>query len=362
MSELKNSIINIQPREKSGSTSSNRFDFQKNWAICKILELHEKPEDYLVTLEYHDDLVVFDSSTDPKKISFYQVKTNKNPNWTINSLVKRKSGKNGLLNSHLGKLYDHIEKFNDSVESLNFVTNNKITGKLYNDIKCEDTSGFCCKDLNKVDLDKIIQSLKEEHSLNNLKDFASITFFKLGELSIDKHSELTKIKLAEYIEKYLPEVKYQISPLYKSIFDEIRKKSNIEKSVTNFNELKKHKSISRNDFDSYLENLKYSNSIHDLSNAIEHRLNSEKADFKTIRNFRKNSKIYEIKKMTYNDKSLKKLEKEISHIINEMELDADDNLQEFAEQIIKKLDANEFINNNINKELIHTIIYYRLYE
>lgn len=360
MSELKQNIIKIRPRENSGSPVSNRFDFQKNWTLCKIIELHEKPDDYLVTLEFHDDVVVFDSSTNPDKISFYQVKTCKSPNWTIKGLISRKKGTNGLLNSHLGKLYEHLENFGDSVESLNFITNNTIKGKLSNNIKCENTFGFCCNDLDKTELDKIIQSLKQEHSLNDLKDFSSITFFKLGELSIDKHSELTKIKLAEYIEKYLPEVKYQISPLYKSIFDEIKKKSNIEKEITNFEELKKYKSVSRQDFDSYLESLNSSNTIKELSASIEGRLNAENVDFSTIINFRKNSKIYEVKKMTYNDKSLKNIEKEISMVIKKVDLNL--GLNKCSEEIISQLDLNKLVNNDIDKDLIQTIIFYQLYE
>lgn len=360
MSELKQDIIKIRQRENSGSVASNRFDFQKNWTLCKIIELHEKPDDYLVTLEFHDDVVVFDSSTNPDKISFYQVKTSKSSNWTINGLISREKGKNELLSSHLGKLYEHLEKFGDSVESLNFVTNNTIKGKLSNGLKCEDTIGFCCSDLDSNELDKIIQGLKQEHSLNELKDFSSITFFKLGELSIDKHSELTKIKLAEYIEKFLPDVKYQISPLYKSIFDEIKKKSNIEKNITNFEELKKYKSVSRQDFDTYLETLNSSNSIKELAISIESRLNAENVDFSTIKNFRKNSKIYEVKKMTYNDKSLKNIEKEINQVIKRLDLDL--GLKEYSEQIISQLDLSKLVNNDFDKDLIMTIIFYQLYE
>lgn len=360
MNELKKNVIEIRPRENSGSSASNRFDFQKNWALCMILELHEKPDDYLVTLEFHDDVIVFDSSTNPDKISFYQVKTSKSPHWTINELINRKKGKNGPLNSHLGKLYEHLEEFGDSVDTLNFITNNKIKGKLSSNVKCEDTFGFCCKDLNKDDLEKIIKSLKQEHSLNELKDFSSVTFFKLGELSIDKHSELTKMKLAEYIERFLPDVKYQISPLYKSIFDEIKKKSNIEKEITSFEELKKYKSVCRQDFDSYLKSISSSNSIKELAISIESRLNAENVDFSTIMNFRKNSKIYEIKKMTYNDKTLRNIEREINQVIKISDLNLC--LKECSDLILSQLDLSKLVNNDFDKDLIQTIIFYQLYE
>jgi hypothetical protein len=87
--ELKEKIINIKPREKSGSRTQNRFDYQIHWAIAELLELHNDKNNYLIVLEHHDDIIVFDSETEPKKVSFYQIKTNSYDNyWTIKRLLR----------------------------------------------------------------------------------------------------------------------------------------------------------------------------------------------------------------------------------------------------------------------------------
>jgi hypothetical protein len=362
MIDIKGHIEKIIPRENSGSIATNRFDFQKNWAICKILELHQKPDDYLLTLEYYDDVIIFDSSTDPQKISFYQVKTNKDKNWTLNSLIARKKGKNGDLNSHLGKLYEHIEKFGEAVESLNFVTNSKIKGKLKNNKNCEDTNEFCCADLDNKDLDKIIAELKKEHSLNTLKTFEKITFFKLGELSIEKHTELTKAALADFLDKNLPTVRYQIAPLYKSIFDEIRMKSNVEKSISNFEELKNKKSISRDNFNSYLKELTKVENFKDKRTSIENRLNTEAVEFDKIKLFLKNSSAYEIKRMGYNDKNLKAIERLIEKYMLENRIELKNGLYNCMEQVFLNLQGSIIKNPTIDNEMIKTIILHKLYE
>lgn len=362
MINIKDHIEKIRPRENSGAIATNRFDFQKDWAICKILELHQKPDDYLLTLEYYDDVIVFDSSTDPKKISFYQVKTNKDNNWTLNSLIARKKGKNGDLNSHLGKLYDHIEKFGDVVESLNFVTNSKIKGKLKNNKNCEETSEFCCADLDNKDLDKIISELKKEHSLNTLKEFEKLTFFKLGELSIEKHTELTKASLADFLDKYLPGVRYQIAPLYKSIFDEIRMKSNVETTISNFEELKIKKSVSRENFNSYLEELTKVEDFKHKKTSIENRLNAESVEFDKIKLFLKYSSEYEIKRMTYNDKNLKIIEKMIEKYISENNIELKNGLFNCMEHIFLNLQTSIVKNPTMDNEMIRTIILHKLYE
>lgn len=361
MTVIKEYIENIRPRESSGSTASNRFDFQKNWAICKILELHQKPDDYLLTLEHYDDIIVFDSSTDPKKISFYQVKTGQK-NWTLNSLVARKKGKKGDLNSHLGKLYDHIEKFGDVVESLNFVTNSKIKGKLRNKTKCEDVTEFSCADLNKEDLNKIISELKKEHSLNALKEFEQITFFKMGELSIEKHTELTKALLADFLDKNIPHVRYQIAPLYKSIFDEIKMKSNVEKIIPNFEELKVKKSVSRNNFNSYLNELKKVEDFKSKRISIENRLNAEFVEFDKVKLFLKYSSEYEIRRMGYNDKNLKGIETKIEKYLTDNTIDLGSGLFNCMEQIFSNLQDAIEKNPAMENEMIKTIILHKLYE
>ena len=362
MIDIKKHIENIKPSENSGSRASNRFDFQKNWSICKILELHRKPDDYLLTLEYYDDVIVFDSSTDPKKISFYQIKTNEKKNWTINSLITRKKGKNGDLNSILGKLYNHLENFEDTVKSLNFVTNNKIKGTLKNNKDCEDTNEFCCADLNKETLNKIISELKKEHSLNSLKEFENIMFFKLGELNIDKHTELTKAALADFLDKYLPGVRYQIAPLYKSIFDEIKMKSNYEKTISTFEELRVKKSISRNNFNSYLDELQKVENFKEKRSSIENRLNSESVAFDEIKSFIKHSSQYEIRRMGYNDKGLKEVEKMIDKFITENRIDLKSGLFNCMEHIFFNLQGTIVKNPTIENEFVKAIILHRLYE
>lgn len=361
MADIKGKIFSVEPREKSGSVASNRFDFQKNWAICKILELHQEPDDYLLTLEYHDDIIVFDSSTEPNKISFYQVKTNATKNWTIQSLVSRKKGKEGLLNSHLGKLFDHLKNFGGSVKSLNFVTNAKIKGVLADKSKCEDVKEFKCGDLDKTDLDKILNQLKEEHSLNDLLNFEDMTFFKLGELSVDHHTEITKTKLLEFIEANFPDIKYQISPLYRAIFDEIKKKSNFELNVKEFDELKKFKSISRDGFESYIQTVQSASSMKDVASAIENRLNSEGVDFRFVKTFKLKAAQYEINKMKYNDRTLNVLVNMIKKLIKCKSSEIGSRLYDNMQMIFREVDLNSLPTHNMDEDYVKAIILFELY-
>src|SRR6186713_2202824 len=102
---LKEKLLQVRPRETSGSKTSKRFDFQKNWALCKLLECHKSGKPYALILDYHDDVLLLDSESDPKAVHFYQVKTKEDGHWTLTLLLKRKKGKDGPLLSPLAKLF-----------------------------------------------------------------------------------------------------------------------------------------------------------------------------------------------------------------------------------------------------------------
>lgn len=360
---IQSKIVSVLPRESGGSVASNRFDFQKDWAICKIIELHKNPDDYLITFEHHDDIIIFDSSLNPKKVSFYQIKTKseKSTHWTFNALLKREQGKLGLLNSYLGKLYDHVLKFGADINSLNFVTNIKVKGILGNGVKCEDTSGFCCADLSVSDLNNIENKLKAEHSTSDLGDFNNIMFFKLGELDINNHSKLTKANLAEFIECTFPGVKYQISPLYKSIFDEVKKKSNIEDAVSDFETLKKRKSISREDFDGYIASVIKSSSMNEVSAAIESRLNSEKANIGFVLSFKRQAKTYEVERMDHTNGILKMIVSICKEVIVGDEC-SDESLVCLVDKLLVKVKDKLNPKYYVEDMYLRTVLLFELYE
>ncbi|MBG8555743.1 dsDNA nuclease domain-containing protein [Hymenobacter guriensis] len=316
---IKDEVFSILPREKGGSTASNRFDYQKNWAICKILELHAKPDDYLVSFEYHDDIIIFDSSLDPQKISFFQVKTQteKVTHWKIGDLLKRSKNKAGQLkNSYLGKMYDNIIKYKGQVESLCFVTNAKIKGSLSNNVNCDDVLGFKCGELCDVDLNKILDGLKIEYSLSDLGNFKDIMFFKVGQLSIAKHDQLAKAELADFIEAKFPGKKYQVVTLYKNIFEEVRRKSNVEETITDFQTLKEKKSISRDDFEKYLAMVTSDDKLELTISRVEGRLNAEQIDFDFVRTFKRYAKLYDVERSNHSNQMLKTLIAKSKNIVD----------------------------------------------
>ncbi|MGR0480863.1 MAG: dsDNA nuclease domain-containing protein [Candidatus Electronema sp. V4] len=90
---LAHKLAITKPRENAGSRSANRFDYQKDWAICELLKLYLAQKDFLLILDYHEDIVVLDSESVPKKAIFYQIKSKRTGNWTVAELCRAASGK-----------------------------------------------------------------------------------------------------------------------------------------------------------------------------------------------------------------------------------------------------------------------------
>lgn len=250
MDKLKN--LFVKPRDTSGSRSSNRFDYQKDWAILKMMEMYEVEEDFLLVMDYYDDVVVYDSATDPENVSFFQIKTS-SKNWNLNSLTKRKPGVKGPSLSILGKMYECKMQFPKHTLSLNFVSNYTYSLKLLNGEKSITKKKICLSELEEVTIAEIIRKVIDEHQLKDNPDFVELTFFEVSELSVDNRETYLKGKLSEFIEKQNPDSKYKISVIYEAIFSEVKVKNNYESDISSFEELAKHKGISREQFKEHIQ-------------------------------------------------------------------------------------------------------------
>jgi hypothetical protein len=122
-----NRLVTEPQREKSGETGAQRYDYQALWGLSLIFSHHATGTDYAISFEFHDDIILLNSASAPSQASFYQVKTKAKGHWTLSDLTSRKKKKNdptnGLLPSHVGKLYSNYTTFPNDTDKLFFVSN-----------------------------------------------------------------------------------------------------------------------------------------------------------------------------------------------------------------------------------------------
>lgn len=81
-------LISTPVREKSAT--GGRYEYQTMWGLALLFQQHGTNDDYAIVFEFHDDVALLDSATNPTSVRFYQIKSKAtNGGWTLTSLLKR---------------------------------------------------------------------------------------------------------------------------------------------------------------------------------------------------------------------------------------------------------------------------------
>lgn len=301
-----------KPRETSGARSSNRFDFQKDWALTHLLVLHEKGNNYVLLLEHHEDVAAVDCDKNPSNIDCYQVKTMESGCWSLTALLSKKSLKSKKSYSILGKMYGNRGVFDPHTRSLSLVSN--VGFKL----KLKKGSGTCeghplvkVKDLADAHLKTINAALKKEHTLAGDPDFASITHFVLTELSLTDHSTHAQGKLVTFLEKVRPNRVYEVGALYRVLFEEIKRRTNYDKPCPDLATLIERKGISKAFFDKILDDLPERQSFESVWQTISAGLTSGMVPYSKVLGLQRECKQYEVQRMDLSNAVLGRLRKAV---------------------------------------------------
>ena len=364
--DLKKTLISTQRREDSGSSTSSRYDYQKNIAICMLLDLHNENNDYALVLDYHDDILILDSAQNPKKIDFYQVKTRSQGSWTKSSLLKRDIIQDRReLFSILGKLYQNKIHFPSNTSSLNFVTNAIIKLTMFDGTNSQTKEKFCMNKLDKSVIDEIKNSIAQEHSLKGKPNCEDFTYFKVDNLSLSDHSTHTIGKLEQFLQKQIPG-RYSSTLVYRSLFDHVKRKTNYNgKQVSSFQELLIHKSISRTEFEKIIkeyESIKDKNSMDQWIN-IENRLNSENFTIAEVKNLRLSYRKYLVEKIGDNSLLLEASER-IKEILDKLDRKGKlrTTLKEILENCLSEYNNQTIVKDLYNEDSLKAIILYLVYD
>lgn len=279
MVTLAERLVRIPQRETAGARSSNRFAYQRSWALCRLLDLHESGNDYLLLAEFHEDIAVLDSPTSPSAIEFIQVKTQKNGrHWTRGQLLARKKGKSKeRLPSILGKLYSNYLTFADHTSKLVLASNSPCKLKKGDGSTCDDQSSTCLDEIGEADLEHIREKLKEEHQLGDFPGGESLTFLEVSDLSVLGHDTGSLGRVTEFLDRCFQTTPIRPVPFHRTLKSEIERRCSREEAAKSLRDLVKRHGISRDDFASMINAAAATGPSERLADRIENRLNTEGA-------------------------------------------------------------------------------------
>jgi len=205
MSSAHDNPLSEEQREKSGSDTLDRFDFQYHWALCQAFNSYSLSNDFAVFLEYHED-VVFASSTnkDTVQFSFNQVKANVSKKYTLNELTKRDKEK-VVSQSLLGKLCSSVseKKYSSKVSDISFISTSGFSLKLKEKLKLKKIK---LSDLDDVEKENLLSCLDEE-----VKNFSA---FPIDSLSFEESS----VPLNDYVQHTVYTINKVVNDSYPNHF------------------------------------------------------------------------------------------------------------------------------------------------
>lgn len=360
---LTEKIVKTKPREKSGSVSSSRFDYQKDWSLCKLIDTHRSGSDYIVIFDWHEDLLIMDNEARPNSITFYQIKGKKSGNWTVSSLLSSDKDKDGeLLLSILGKLYDCKSKFNIETSSLNFVSNARFNVKLTTGDKSLSKDSICIIELSEDERKEIVAKIKSEHKLIDDPKFEDITFLKVVDLSLDDSSGHTKGKITEFLEEIFPGKSFNVPSVYRMLFDEVKRRTSYNKDILTFDDLVSNKGIAKSQFEDIIRATGIKIDYKEIWRRAEIELQANSVSFQDRKKLGQSLTRLELEKMEPNNQILFSLITKVKSIIVEEETNLVGlNFYQQIERILGKVKSHA-IPTGYNDFFLRAIILFEFYE
>lgn len=316
---LTEALIARPPRETSGARTASRYHFQQNWALCKLLELYSDDSEFLMLLDYHEDIVILDHEASPEKADFFQIKTKDSGTWTIAQLAKKKIGKDGvLLQSILEKLYSAHKLCGENARKLCFVSNQAVKLQLNNGKTTKEEVNNCSfltmASSEKECIHKCIEG--DNPSVSDFVGLSKIITCKTS-LSLDDHETHTKGCIVKFFQDLYPDKPIQITSVYRALLDEIRQKTTTDdKGYSDFSSLTKSKGISRSSFHKIISYVGNSPGIEALWNTAQTYLINESVYPIELAILRKNFFDYAVFKMNPLDEYIQELTSSIRNLID----------------------------------------------
>ena len=223
-------------REKSGSTTFDKYSFQYHWALYRVISNHVDQEEYAVIIELHEDVVVSNSlEVDKAKFEFNQIKTNKTPFNTYQLVGKKKSGKSvlgKLINGVSGKPYNHL------IETLNLVSSNKFKLELAK--KNVELKIIRQEDLSSKQISDLEKELKKEIGIEELPTNLR---FVISDIPDSNYQAILIGTIAKLISSLFPDSYTNAENIYTTLIDDLYRKGKLTYDFTKWDELIKNKAL-----------------------------------------------------------------------------------------------------------------------
>ncbi len=244
----KTNPLGLEPkREKSGSDTFRKYNFQYHWAFCRMLDEHENGNEFALFIEEHEDVTIANSiDVDKTTFEFNQVKETSKKH-TIHSLTKiSKSESQSLIEklakSCCGKLYS------DKIARVNFVSTGGYSFDLHKNgysFEVISSGQLSCEEEKKI-ADCIAH-------IKGTSGFYDKLAFVIPELPEKGFDHVVEGKISSLINKLVPGIKYNSNSIYDCIIRDLSRKGENSFDYEDWDEAIRKKAITHRQLSDVIE-------------------------------------------------------------------------------------------------------------
>lgn len=244
----------IQVNTTAGSLAYNRLDMQISQTLHMAIELFDDLN-YLLVLDYYDDITLFDLDKDPMVVSYYQMKTNEQV-IQIDTAIKE---------DWILKLNKQLERPDWIVKELGLITNCPLDisykykdedGKNHKKTEILNADSTPFNKFNSITVDKIKNDIaKKIGSSIDAVDLSKFAHLRTT-LTIGNHRDIVEKELGDFLYDKYPKIKMDtVKAVYSAMMDLLAKKQGYERlpENTDFEDVKRYKGIVRDDFNRVID-------------------------------------------------------------------------------------------------------------
>lgn len=233
-------------KERGGRHGGKGHEFQRYWALCHLLQVDLERDDYLLLLEFIEDVAVLNSEITPDQMELFQLKKKEgnSTKWTKATLAKPpKEGK-----SILAKLHDSKSIAEGETTAIAFVSNAPVEFKLGSGEDPTRLFEFSASEIDSTLLADLKSSVATEVgcSIGDI-NFDNLKFVR-SPLAMDDLESHAIGKAVTFLAAKFPDHSPRADVLCKAIYSELKVKATSTEEAATFGDLKRIRGISKKQF------------------------------------------------------------------------------------------------------------------
>ncbi len=228
-----------EQREKSGSKTFTKYQYQYHWALLHALEKFSLNYDHAVFVELHEDVISVDSiKSTPLKFDYFQIKCLTDTRLTINKIAKEQKNGSTIFDKILSNYKNNTVRQN--IRSVNLVSQSGFSLNLINK-KLE---------LNKIKISDLIESERNilESCINSLEipEAKNNIFFIAPSLHEKNQNSQVIGEISNTINRLYPNKNFNPCSIYNVLINDLYNKGINTTDYKNWNEAIYNKGLSSN--------------------------------------------------------------------------------------------------------------------